>query len=146
MSDSRYTRRTVIKTGAAGAVLGGLAGAPAADAARRHRRTNKRHRRPQRSAAAPARTNADVLVVGAGLSRLMAARQIAAAGKSVIVLEARDRVGGRTLNHNFGNGKVTELGAQFVGVTQDHVLKLMSDLGINKYDTYDTGNNIYYDG
>jgi monoamine oxidase len=55
-------------------------------------------------------------------------------------------VGGRTLNHNLPGGKVTELGAQFVGPTQDHVLKLMDDLQIGKYDTYDEGNNIYYDG
>ena len=45
-----------------------------------------------------------------------------------------------------GNGKVTEIGAQFVGPTQDHVLKLMDELQIGKYDTYDTGDNIYYDG
>ena len=43
MSDSRYTRRTVIKTGAAGAVLGGLAAGPA-EAARRHSRRIKKHR------------------------------------------------------------------------------------------------------
>src|SRR3954447_10210378 len=146
MSDSRYTRRTVIKTGAAGAVLGGLAAANPADAARRHTRYNKKHRRKQPSRSAPSSTNADVIVVGAGFSGLMAARQLAGAGKSVIVLEARNRVGGRTLNHDIGDGKVTELGAQFVGPTQDHVLKLMDDLQIGKYDTYDTGLNIYYDG
>src|SRR4051794_8869497 len=146
MSDSRYTRRTVIKTGAAGAVLGGLAASPA-DAARRHTRRNKKHHRRQPAGTtAPAQRSADVIVVGAGLSGLMAARQIASAHKSVIVLEARDRVGGRTLNHDIGDGKVTELGAQFVGPTQDHVLKLMDDLQIGKYDTYDTGLNIYYDG
>src|SRR4051794_17378348 len=146
MSDSRYTRRTVIKTGAAGAVLGGLAASPA-DAARRHTRRNKKHHRRQPAGTtAPAQRSADVIVVGAGLSGLMAARQLAGAGKSAIVLEARDRVGGRTLNHDIGGGKVTELGAQFVGPTQDHILKLMSDLGIGKFDTYDTGDNIYYDG
>jgi monoamine oxidase len=133
----------VIKTGAAGAVLGGLAASPA-EAARRHSRRNRKHRR--RQAAVPAHRSADVIVVGGGLSGLMAARQLAAAHKSVIVLEARDRVGGRMLNHDIGAGKVTELGAQFVGPTQDHILKLMGDLSIGKYDTYDIGNNIYYDG
>jgi monoamine oxidase len=146
MSGSRYTRRTIIKTGAAGAVLGGFAAGPA-EAARRHKRRNtKHHRKTQRNSTAPARTSADVLVIGAGFSGLMAARQIAAAGKSVLVLEARNRVGGRSLNHDIGGGKITEIGAQFVGPTQDHVLKLMDDLHIGKWDTYDTGNNVYYDG
>jgi monoamine oxidase len=121
--------------------LGGLAASPA-DAARRRR--NKHHRR--RSQRRPAARSADVLVVGAGLSGLMAARELTAAGRSAIVLEARDRVGGRTLNHDMGGGKVSELGAQFVGPTQDHVLKLMSDLGIGKFDTYDEGVNVWYDG
>src|ERR1043166_5641562 len=44
--------------------------------------------------------SADVIVVGAGLAGLTAAREVVKAGRSVIVLEARDRVGGRTLNHN----------------------------------------------
>ena len=107
---------------------------------------NKKHHRKQPARTAPSSTNADVIVVGAGLSGLMAARQLAGAGKSAIVLEARNRVGGRTLNHDIGGGKVTELGAQFVGPTQDHILKLMDDLQIGKYDTYDTGLNVYYDG
>jgi monoamine oxidase len=147
MSDSRYTRRTVIKTGAAGAVLGGLAATPA-EAARRHSKKRKGHHRKQQQAgtSTPSNRSASVIVVGAGFAGLMAARQIAAAGKSVIVLEARDRVGGRSLNHNLPGGKITEIGAQFVGPTQDHVLKLMDDLHIGKYDTYDEGNNIYYDG
>src|SRR3989440_7066494 len=146
MSDSsRYTRRTVIKTGAAGAIGVGLAAGPA-EAARRHRRSRKKHHHKTPQSAAPTSTSAQAIVVGAGLSGLMAARQLAAAGKSVIVLEARNRVGGRTLNHDIGDGKVTELGAQFVGPTQDHILKLMDDLSIGKYDTYDTGLNVYYDG
>ena len=48
----------------------------------------------------------DVGVIGAGLAGLTAARNLAAAGRSVTVLEARDRVGGRTLNEPIGNGKV----------------------------------------
>jgi monoamine oxidase len=94
--------------------------------------------------AAASGSSADVIVVGAGLSGLTAARKLAAAGKSVIVLEARDRVGGRMLNHDLGNGKVTELGAQFVGPTQDHILGLAKELGVKTFKAYDTGDNVYY--
>jgi monoamine oxidase len=83
-------------------------------------------------------------VIGAGLSGLTAAREIVAKGKSVIVLEARNRVGGRMLNHDIGGGHVTELGAQFVGPTQDHIIGLADQLKVGRFDTYDTGLNVYY--
>ena len=56
-----------------------------------------------------------MIVVGAGLAGLVAARQLVAAGRSVLVIEARDRVGGRTVNASIGAGKVTEMGGQWVG-------------------------------
>src|SRR5689334_15816035 len=63
----------------------------------------------------------DVAIVGAGLAGLTAARELTRRGKSVIVLEARDRVGGRTLNHDLGNGTITEVGGQYIGPTQDRI-------------------------
>lgn len=84
----------------------------------------------------------DVAVVGAGLAGLTAARDLLAAGKSVLVLEARDRVGGKVLNAQLTNGGITEAGAEFVGPTQDHVLALISKLGLQKYDTYSNGSNV----
>ena len=54
-------------------------------------------------------------MVGAGLAGLSAARAIRKAGRSVVVLEARDRVGGRTLNEKLGKGEVVEIGGQWVG-------------------------------
>ena len=61
--------------------------------------------------------NVDVVVVGAGIAGLTAARRLQQEGRSVVVLEARDRVGGRTLNHTFADGTVVELGGQWVGPT-----------------------------
>jgi monoamine oxidase len=98
----------------------------------------------KRGTAGPAEASADAIVVGAGISGLTAARKLAAAGQSVIVLEARDRVGGRILNHDLGGGKVTELGAQFVGPTQDHILALAKEMGVDTFQAYDTGDNVYY--
>ena len=57
----------------------------------------------------------DVAIVGAGLAGLAAARSLTAAGLSVLILEARDRVGGRTLNHPLADGSVVEVGGQWVG-------------------------------
>ena len=55
--------------------------------------------------------DADVVVVGAGLAGLAAASDLAAAGRRVIVVEARDRVGGRVLSHRFADGQWCERGA-----------------------------------
>lgn len=85
----------------------------------------------------------DVVVVGGGLSGLVAARKLVASGKSVLVLEARGRVGGRLLNHTLTNGSVIESGGAFVGPTQDHVLALAKALKIETFKEYITGKNVY---
>ncbi len=92
--------------------------------------------------AAPGRREADVIVVGAGLAGLMAARQLVAAGRSVLIIEARDRVGGRTVNASIGAGKVTEMGGQWVGPTQERLLALAGELGIETFSTHHEGKNL----
>jgi monoamine oxidase len=84
----------------------------------------------------------DVVVVGAGLAGLAAARKLAAEGIDCVVLEARDRVGGRTLNHSIGDGKVVEVGGQWVGPTQTRVLELMRELGLESFSTYQRGEHV----
>jgi monoamine oxidase len=88
----------------------------------------------------------DVIVVGAGLAGLIAARAVRAAGHSVLVLEARDRVGGRNLDYSLGGGKVVELGGQWAGPGQDRVLGLAKELGVATFPTYTDGNSVYYSG
>ncbi|MGH2987290.1 MAG: flavin monoamine oxidase family protein, partial [Solirubrobacterales bacterium] len=92
------------------------------------------------------RRDVDVVVVGAGLAGLAAARALRAAGRDVVVLEARDRVGGRTLNEPIGDGKVVEIGAQWVGPTQDRVLKLIAELGLETFPTHTAGASVFERG
>jgi monoamine oxidase len=87
----------------------------------------------------------DVVVVGAGLAGLAAARALVAAGRDVVVLEGRDRVGGRTLNERVGPGEddVVELGGQWVGPTQTRLLALARELGVATYPTFATGDSLF---
>lgn len=91
-----------------------------------------------------ARWHADVGIVGAGLAGLMAARQLVAAGVSVSVLEARDRVGGRTWTRPAADGTLIDLGGQWIGPTQQRMQRLAAELGAETFKTWDTGNNIQY--
>src|SRR4030095_11112273 len=89
----------------------------------------------------------DVVVVGAGLAGLTAARELSAAGLEVQVLEAGDRVGGRTLSQSVGEHPedIVELGGQWVGPTQHEVLALARELGIGTYPTPAQGKNLCED-
>src|SRR3954470_22877235 len=85
---------------------------------------------------------ADVVVVGAGLAGLTAARDLTKQGASVVVLEARDRVGGRVLNEPIGDGKVVEVGGQWIGPTQHRIAALAHELGVATFPTYAAGRNV----
>ena len=87
---------------------------------------------------------ADVAVVGAGLAGLVAARDLARVGRSVVVLEARDRVGGRMRSHPLAGGAVAHLGATFVGPTQDRIAALLDELGLTTYPTHVDGEAVLY--
>jgi monoamine oxidase len=117
------TRRRFLGTaGAAGATLW----LPRTAAARRARRERR----------------VDVAIVGAGLAGLTAARELARKGKEVCVLEARDRVGGRTLNHRVSPGVIAEAGGEYVGPTQDRILALARAVGVKTFKTYNEGQNV----
>jgi monoamine oxidase len=72
----------------------------------------------------------DVIVIGAGLAGLRCATDLVATGLDVVVLEARDRVGGRVFSHTFSNGQVCERGAEFIDGSHTEALALAADLGL----------------
>ena len=126
------SRRRLIGSGVAAGAGALAAGVPGADAALLKPASGGVH-------------EAEVCVVGAGISGLTAARTLHNAGKSVIVLEARDRVGGRCYSRPInGASDVANMGATFVGPTQTAVLALMAELGIPKFDVYSTGSLLWY--
>lgn len=86
--------------------------------------------------------DADVVVIGAGFAGLAAARAVVAAGSEAVVLEARERVGGRVVNAEVGDGKVVEMGGQWIGPTQERIAALAADLDVATFPTHTAGDNL----
>ncbi|WP_211258694.1 flavin monoamine oxidase family protein [Spirillospora albida] len=139
------TRRRLLGKGAIAAAAGAAgAAASAVPASAASARTTPAAAPAAPSAPAAATASADVVIVGAGLSGLTAARDLVAAGRSVIVLEARERPGGRVHGLPLGDGTTSEGGAEFIGPTQDRIAALTAEMGVQTFPTYNTGKNVYY--
>ncbi|MGP5930099.1 flavin monoamine oxidase family protein [Corynebacterium glyciniphilum] len=89
----------------------------------------------------------DVVVIGAGPAGLTAAYTLVKAGKSVTVLEARDRVGGRTWNGHVldenDNPHFIEIGGQWISPDQTRLSDLVDELGLETYQRYREGKSVY---
>jgi monoamine oxidase len=100
---------------------------------------------PKRATAAGAR-RVDVVIVGAGLSGLAAGRRLVRNGVSATVLEARDRVGGRTWTVR-RNGTFIDVGGQFIGPTQTRIVALAKAMGVKSFKPFNQGENLFdYNG
>jgi monoamine oxidase len=88
----------------------------------------------------PAETvEADVCVIGAGFSGIAAARKLQDAGLDVVVLEARDRAGGRVWNREMDDGTVVSVGGTWLGRGQDRLFGLSRELGMTTYPQFSDG-------
>jgi monoamine oxidase len=87
---------------------------------------------------------ADVGIVGGGFSGLDSARGLLKVNKFVVVLEARDRVGGRVFDTHFSDGSTAPLGGQFVGSAQTNMVALANELGVELMPSYANSSNVLY--
>lgn len=92
------------------------------------------------------RIDTDACVVGAGYAGLTAARRLAQAGRSVVVVEARDRVGGRVWTRRSQSGAALDVGGTFVGPDQDRIRALAKEMDVSTYPTHAAGDSILATG
>jgi monoamine oxidase len=86
----------------------------------------------------------DVIVIGAGYAGLTATYELRKADKNVLLLEARDRVGGRVWTKRFDDGSYVDLGGAWVGPTQDRLYALARTFGVDTFKTYDEGKSTQF--
>ena len=96
----------------------------------------------------PDQSSAQVVVVGAGFAGMVAAYRLSQRGYSVIVVDALDRVGGRSWSTNLSDGTFVDIGAGWTGSTQFAILQLIQELGLSIYTQYglgtgQPGNNLF---
>src|SRR3954462_2632279 len=93
----------------------------------------------------PERIEVDTCVVGAGYAGLTAALRLTQAGSAVAVLEARDRVGGRSWTQQLSDGSPVDRGGAWLGPDHDAILGLAKEFGVGTYKTWVQGAHLLID-
>ena len=94
----------------------------------------------------PERIDANVCVVGAGYAGLTAARRLSQGARSVVVLEARDRVGGRIWTQHLSDGTPVDRGGAWLAPKHDAIFALAREVGASTYKTWVKGSHLLIDG
>jgi monoamine oxidase len=92
------------------------------------------------------RIDVDVCVIGAGYAGLTAARRLSQASKSVLVVEARDRIGGRIWTHHLSDGSAVDRGGGWLAPKHDAIFGLAHEVGVTTYKTWVKGAHLLVDG
>src|SRR5690349_16835886 len=90
----------------------------------------------------PEKIEAEVCVVGGGYAGLTAARRLVQAGRSVVVLEARDRVGGRIWTYALADGSPIDRGGAWLANRHEAVRALAAEVGVSTYKTFTAGDHL----
>ena len=92
------------------------------------------------------RIDVDVCVIGAGYAGLTAARRLSQGSKSVVVLEARDRIGGRIWTHHLSDGSAVDRGGGWLAPKHEAIFGLAHEVGVTTYKTWVKGAHLLVDG
>ncbi|MFD2203421.1 flavin monoamine oxidase family protein [Shivajiella indica] len=84
----------------------------------------------------------EVIIIGAGFSGISASKKLNQANIPFLVLEARDRLGGRVYTKKLSEDLYLDFGGQWIGPGQDRMYELCREFGLEYYETYDQGNNL----